>query len=113
MKPDLGRQLWAELHALPGRYNGPLNLRARAEVTAWLAQFSGRVAEASALSGGCLCAPEWAALMAAHPPDLETAEALWWWTMEMHNRVNLRLGKAVWRPQKRGKGPFKRLLRGL
>lgn len=97
MMPELGRALWAELHALPGRYRGELNLRQRAEVQAWLAEFSGRVAEASALSGGCFCAPEWAALTSAHPPALETADTLWGWTVSMHNHVNRRLGKPVWR----------------
>lgn len=81
---------------MPGRYRGELDLRQRAEVQAWLAEFSGRVAEASAASGGCWCAPEWASLMAAHPPALETAEALWGWTVAQHNRVNQRLGKPVW-----------------
>ncbi|PTY03891.1 hypothetical protein DB346_03035 [Verrucomicrobia bacterium LW23] len=57
---------------------------------AWLAAFSARVHGI-----GCNCRAHWRAWCAAHPPPLRGTAAEWFgWTVDAHNAVNGRLGKA-------------------
>lgn len=82
---------------MPGQFSGPLSEADKLRVRAWLAEFERRVAAASA-STGCACSLHWRAMVLTHPPRLQTAEALLEWTQVMHDLVNVRLGKRVWRP---------------
>ncbi len=73
-----GSTLWAELHrralAWPGGHDH-----------VWLNRFSNR------LPGGCPCRAHWRQLLAVLPPRWGDYFA---WTVEAHNAVNRRLGKA-------------------
>jgi hypothetical protein len=80
----VGPKLWAELHARPAKYQGDV-----AAEMEWLEGFAGR------LSCG-ECKTHWRKMTAATPPDLTSAAAYYQWTVDSHNAVNVRLGKAVW-----------------
>lgn len=84
VQPSIQREgpaLWAELHrwALYGDIDRPI---------LWLGKFTDRL---GAL--GCNCANEWKAWMLANPPNVESREALFRWTVDAHNAVNARLNK--------------------
>jgi len=45
----------------------------------------------------CECRSHWNRLTAKHPPKFESKEAFREWAILMHNLVNVRLGKPIWR----------------
>lgn len=92
MNPDTGRALWRLLHAYAhSRPDGPLSPAEQLAARAWLAAFETAVVEASA--GLCPCAQHWGRIVAQTPPDLTSRAAFFWWTVDVHNQVNARLGK--------------------
>jgi hypothetical protein len=97
MSPARGRELWAELHALPFTLppSGSLSEPERLRVLAWLEQFGGRVAAAE---DACACSGHWRDLTLRRPPDLRSAGTLYFWTCAVHDMVNHRLGKPLWLP---------------
>lgn len=80
---EWGPAAWSAFHARPLDYTGD----APAEL-AWLTTF------ANSLPGGCACKADWRALVAAHPPDLSSAEAYARWGWSMHEAVNAKLSKS-------------------
>lgn len=83
-----GRILWGELHEYAARWNG-----GEAEALAWLARWEARIPRYE-----CDCANKWLALRAEFPADLSSGGAFYRWTVDMHNRVNVSLGKPAFQP---------------
>lgn len=74
-----GPKLWGQLHcwATSGDISRPL---------LWLAKFTERL--------GCgRCTDDWKQWLLDHPPDIESRDSLFRWTVAAHNAVNARLGK--------------------
>lgn len=94
MKPATGRAFWAELH---GFAEAHAEVAAPEDVTraqAWLGDFAVRL---RAVAGAtCPCADEWDAMVATVPPALGGREAFLKWTWAAHDRVNKKLGRALW-----------------
>lgn len=79
-----GPKLWAELHA---RAQQPGAIDTLTE-TAWLSAFGNRVP--------CgICRQHWTEHMHQSPPNLSSREAYYRWTVMVHNRVNVALGKPI------------------
>jgi len=101
--PQAGRALWHILHgyaaALPP---GPLSAEQLHHAEAWLQTFH----EALALAGGkrCSCHHHWPQLLAEHPPIFTTGAAFYQWTVDMHHRVNAKLGKQPWQAERSSTG---------
>ena len=75
-----GPQLWRELHrwALTTDRKEPMR---------WLDQFAKRI--------GCgECKLHWLKLVRQQPPDASSNDALFAWSVRVHNTVNRHLGKA-------------------
>lgn len=78
-----GPPLWRALHEFARTWKG--------DITAAQEHFA---ALDAALPCG-ECRQHWRALLAAHPPDLQSAAAFHRWTVDRHNDVNTRLGKPL------------------
>ena len=82
-RQQFGHQGWMLLHALADAYEPR---RDAASVRAFLAAFVHAYPCA-------LCRSHLAPMVAAHPPALESRDALMRWVCARHNQVNARLGK--------------------
>lgn len=83
-----GSKLWAEIHRRALAYvPGPTS--ADREL-AWLRRGVMRRLPCGE------CRREWRAILRETPPDLSGAAGYFAWTVEAHNRVNRKLGKAEW-----------------
>jgi hypothetical protein len=83
---EQGPKLWAELHARPAVYEGD-----HAAERAWLEKFARRI--------GCGdCQRHWRELMRKMPVDLSSPASYRRWTIDVHNAVNVRLGKPTVEP---------------
>lgn len=80
---ESGARLWADLHRRALAYSGD----ATAE-RAWIHGFAAQVPCGE-------CRGHWFALIAERPPDLADAATYFAWTVAVHNRVNVRLGKPM------------------
>ena len=90
MNLETGRALWAMLHAYAHTYpDAPTPVDVE-RATAWLGHFDSAVAAAST---GCNCRKHWQAITTQQPPDLTSRTAFYWWSVMVHNSVNVRLGK--------------------
>lgn len=78
--PFDGAPRWIALHRFARTWDGD---RAAAEA---------HLADLAAVLPPC-CQPHWRALLAEHPPELTSADALFVWTVARHNDVNRRLTK--------------------
>jgi hypothetical protein len=94
MHPLTGRLLWLQLHtfahALP---EGDFTPDTQAAVRAFLHAWEASIDQASA--GQCPCSSHWAALRDARPPVLTSRRAFYWWTVQIHDDVNARLGRPL------------------
>lgn len=97
MFPLVGRALWSLFHGYFHRLPAGFLTAAQIEgVRIFLEAFDATVIEAGAQ--GCACAKDWPALRAQHPAPLgpeTTGPALFWWSVDMHDHVNRKLGKPV------------------
>ncbi len=78
----LGPQMWGKLHTRAREYDGNAGAAA-----VFLILFT------FAIPCGD-CKRHWLEMLKRSPPDLSSAEAYYQWTVDRHNEVNLRLGKA-------------------
>lgn len=91
---EVGRALWAMLHGYAWLYPGEASAEDARRAREWLAAWAQLVP-----SWGCGCRQEWEAALRVCPPPLEQGRAaFWWWTVAVHDRVNVRLGKAMAHP---------------
>lgn len=92
MPPHTGNALWHLLHgyarAMP---EGPLSPELQAQARAFLTTFDEAVRLASA--GTCPCHQHWSRIREARPADLTSRRAFYWWTVQIHDDVNARLGR--------------------
>jgi hypothetical protein len=79
-----GSKLWGELH----RWALTADLSDVYAQLAWLYRWSLQLP-----AWGCECLPHWATLLGEDPPDFSSNEALFGWTVAVHNVVNRRLLK--------------------
>ncbi len=80
MRLKLCRELWQELHS-------------QQEATPeWMSDWVSRVP-----AFGCNCRQHLKAYLVEHPPRFDDFAA---WSVELHNAINLRLGKPIWTPPK-------------
>lgn len=83
-----GRAAWSALHAYPTNHAHDWYW-ATAQVwylTEWLPM----------VPRYCECQAHWQEITKKLPPDFETAEAFYQWSVAAHNAVNARLGKPIW-----------------
>jgi GR25 family glycosyltransferase involved in LPS biosynthesis len=76
-----GPGLWKRLHFFAARWNGD-----RQAVQAFLTQFDADIPCRN-------CQTDWRAIWATYPVKLDSREAFFKWTVEVHNIVNTKLGK--------------------
>lgn len=81
------RALWKELHLHALLMTAPpVPVVEGIWVGRWLAKL-----------GGCsACLNDAAAWISANPPDVSSSEALFAWSVSLHNYVNRKIGKAEW-----------------
>jgi hypothetical protein len=77
-----GPELWAELH----RWAMTANATDAAAATAWLVAFAAKLPCGT-------CRTHWLELVKATPPPTTTNEALFAWSYNLHDAVNVRIGK--------------------
>ena len=76
-----GPELWCELHHWALTSHSTQN-----DAIRWLARFEARI--------GCGdCRRHWQKLLTEHPPDVESNEDLFAWSVAMHNAINRALNK--------------------
>lgn len=82
-----GPRLWSELHRWALAF---VSSHALAEPKAWqwLSTFANRLPCGS-------CRRHWREIVKANPPAFDSADALFAWTVDRHNEVNAKLGKAT------------------
>lgn len=93
MTPELGRQLWHELHSYALNYPVVPTPRDRIAAQIWLGRFLQRVVTAERASPGCHCARHWQQILKRLPPNVSGRAAFGNWAVAAHNEVNHRLGK--------------------
>lgn len=76
---------WEALHRFP--FSDDWGCQTRCQ---WFAAW-----QASIPNINCNCRKHWNELVEAMPPDFSSREAFFAWTVEAHNAVNQRLGKAL------------------
>lgn len=91
MNPAVGSVLWTLLHTYAHGYPDAPSARDVNAALAFLDTFNQLVRTHGT---GCRCSQHWQAILAKHPPALESRAAFYWWTARVHDEVNERLGKA-------------------
>lgn len=80
------RRMWDALHKFAAGYQGN-----SAAAATWLVDWESRFPE------DCPCRKEWhVALGVCAPPLGEPGLAFFWWTVALHDRINVLLDKPVW-----------------
>jgi hypothetical protein len=79
---DNGPELWRELHHFPSTWDGD-----PVKAEQFLSGFSARIT-------CCKCRKCWEDMVMNHPMPL-SSEAVFWWTVKLHNMVNSKLGKLL------------------
>jgi hypothetical protein len=79
-----GPRLWRELHQWALAFEFASTMSAEA----WLDRFAARLPCGK-------CRRHWREIVKANPPTFDSADALFAWTVDRHNDVNVTLGKAT------------------
>lgn len=93
---EIGRRLWALLHAYADSYaphGNPAGIEEQAAALDWLAAWTECVPDY-----GCACGQEWEGILREMPPRVETRAHLQAWCSAAHDAVNAKLGKPLFRP---------------
>ena len=80
--------LWYQLHFMSVRHPNPEKF-----FNAWM--------EKLPPTDQCSCREELASSIEIQPPPLNDPQAFFWWSIALHDRVNLLLGKKMWHPKSR------------
>lgn len=96
MNAKTGRALWILFHGYARFQPKKFNKQTRENIMRWLYVFSSVVEENST---GCNCSQKWRELFRKHPPDLKDGPTFYDWSLFIHDRVNLALGKKVCYPE--------------
>lgn len=82
-----GPELWAQLHRWALAFD-PSYMLAEPKAMGWLSSFANRLPCGK-------CRRHWREIVKAAPPTFDSADALFAWTVDRHNEVNAKLGKAA------------------
>lgn len=91
----VGPLLWAELHGFAASQPELIGAEGAEAIRAWLKAFSKRLPCGD-------CRGHFEQILAGYPPLLSSRDEFFAWTVEVHNRINARLGHAEF-PLQRGR----------
>jgi hypothetical protein len=82
--------MWSALHTAAWRHPRDPTAEQQRRLRDWLADWAARLPR-----HGCPCRNEWRRILTICPPPLHDGQALYWWTVAAHDRVNRKLHKPL------------------